>query len=91
MPTQDQLYIIVVYQKRKQIYLGGYTMLTSNVLPIGAIPMTAIITICNTDIETQLINQTTGNTVQTNYHSDLEAAVEYLNQFSVDKIEYDCL
>ena len=60
-------------------------------IPQGTMTMTAIITICNTDVETQLVNQATGNTVQTNYHDSLDSAVEYLNQFPVDKIEYDCL
>ena len=66
-------------------------MLTSNILPIGTMPMTAIITDCRTTVETRIVDQTTGNTIRTNYHNDMDSAVEYLNQFSVDKIEYDCL
>ena len=66
-------------------------MLTSNILPIGTMPMTAIITDCRTTVETRIVDQTTGNTIRTNYHDNVDLAVEYLNQFSVDKIEYDCL
>lgn len=66
-------------------------MLTSNVLPIGTFNMTAIVTDCHSTIETRIVDQTTGNTIRTNYHNDMDSAVEYLNQFSVDKIEYDCL
>lgn len=66
-------------------------MLTSNVLPIGAISMTAIITDCRSTVETRIVDQTTGNTIRTNYHNDLDSAVSFAEQFPIDRIEYETL
>jgi hypothetical protein len=65
-------------------------MLTQTI-PMGPIQMTAIVTDCHSTIETRIVCQATGDTIRTNYHDNLDSAVEYLNQFSVDKIEYDHL
>ena len=65
-------------------------MLT-NFLPMGTFNMTAIITDCRSTVETRIVDQLTGDTIRTNYHDNVDSAVDYLNQFSVDKIEYDCL
>lgn len=66
-------------------------MLTSNILPIGTMPMTAIITDCRTTVETRIVDQTTGNTIRTNYHNDLDSAVSFAEQFPIDRIEFDTL
>ena len=66
-------------------------MLTSNILPIGAFPMTAIVTDCHSTIETRIVDQLTGNTIRTNYHDNLDSAVNFAEQFPIDRIEYETL
>ena len=63
----------------------------TNFLPIGAIPMTGIITDCHSTIETRIVCQLTGNTLNTNYHNDLNSAVDFAEQFPIDRIEYETL
>ena len=65
-------------------------MLTQTI-PIGPMPMTAIITDCRTTVETRIVDQTTGNTIRTNYHNDMDAAVSFAEQFPIDRIEFDTL
>ena len=60
-------------------------------IPMGNIPMTAIITDCKSTIETRIVDQTTGNTLKTDYHNDVNSAVEYAEQFPIDRIEFDTL
>lgn len=60
-------------------------------IPMGTIPMTAIITDCNSTIETRIVDQTTGDTLRTNYHDNLDSAVDYAEQFPIDRIEFDTL
>jgi len=60
-------------------------------LPIGAMPMTAIVTDCHSTIETRIVDQTTGNTLKTNYHNDLDSAVSFVEKFPIDRIEFDTL
>jgi len=60
-------------------------------IPQGTMTMTAIITICNTTIETRIVDQASGNTIKTNYHNTLNAAVDYVEQFKPDRIEFDTL
>ena len=53
--------------------------------------MTAIITDCKEVIETRIVDQVSGNTIKTNYHDDLNSAVNYAEQFNPDRIEFDTL
>lgn len=66
-------------------------MLTSNILPIGPIQMTAIITDCRTTVETRIVDQTTGNTIRTNYHDNLDLAIDFAEQFQIDRMEFETL
>jgi len=60
-------------------------------IPQGIIPMTAIITDCRSTIETRIVDQASGNTIKTNYHNDLNSAVDFAEQFKPDRIEFDTL
>jgi len=53
--------------------------------------MTAIITDCRSTIETRIVDQASGNTIKTNYHNDLNSAVDFAEQFKPDRIEFDTL
>ena len=66
-------------------------MLTSNVLPIGPIQMTAIVTDCHSTIETRIVDQTTGNTIRTNYHDNLDLAIDFAEKFPIDRMEFETL
>ena len=59
--------------------------------PQGPVPMTAIITDCQTTIETRIVDQLSGNTIKTNYHNDIDSAVDFAEQFKPDRIEFDTL
>ena len=60
-------------------------------IPEGTMTMTAIITDCQTTIETRLVDQASGNTIKTDYHNDLNSAVDFAEQFNPDRIEFDTL
>ena len=60
-------------------------------IPHGTMTMTAIITDCQTTIETRIIDQVSGNTIKTNYHNDIDSAVDFAEQFKPDRIEFDTL
>lgn len=51
--------------------------------------MTAIITDCQSTIEARLVDQSTGDTLQTTYHDNMDSAVEFAAQ--ADRIEFDTL
>jgi hypothetical protein len=53
--------------------------------------MTAVITDCQTTVETRLVNQLTGDTVRTTYHNNLNEAVEFAETQHPDRIEFDTL
>ena len=57
-------------------------------IPQGTMTMTAIITDCQSTIETRIVDQITGNTIKTNYHDNMDAAVNYAEQFNQDRIEF---
>ena len=61
------------------------------ITPRREIVMTAIITDCKEVIETRIVDQVSGNTIKTNYHDDLNSAVNYAEQFNPDRIEFDTL
>lgn len=61
------------------------------ITPHREIVMTAIITDCKEVIETRIVDQVSGNTIKTNYHDDLNSAVNYAEQFNPDRIEFDTL
>jgi len=65
-------------------------MLT-NTIPMGPIQMTAIITDCRSTVETRIVDQLTGNTIRTNYHDTVDSAVDFAEQFPIDRIEYETL
>ena len=60
-------------------------------IPQGTMTMTAIITDCQSTIETRIVDQVTGNTIKTNYHDNMDSAVNYAEQFNPDRIEFDTL
>ena len=60
-------------------------------IPMGTFNMTAIVTDCHSTIETRIVDQTTGNTLKTNYHNDIDSAVDFVEKFPIDRIEYDTL
>lgn len=59
-------------------------------IPEGTI-MTAVITDCQSTVETRFVDQVTGNTVQTNYFPCLDSATVFVAQFNPDRIEFDIL
>jgi len=61
------------------------------ITPHKEIVMTAIITDCQTTIETRIVDQASGNTIKTNYHNDIDSAVDFAEQFNPDRIEFDTL
>ena len=60
-------------------------------IPQGTLTMTAIITDCQSTIETRIVDQVSGNTIKTNYHNDIDSAVDFAEQFNPDRIEFDTL
>ena len=63
----------------------------TNFLPTGTFNMTAIITDCRSTVETRIVDQLTGNTIRTNYHNDVDSAVDFAETFPIDRIEYETL
>lgn len=63
-------------------------MLTT--IPEGTI-MTAVITDCQSTVETRFVDQTTGNTIHTDYFPCLDSATVFVAQFNPDRIEFDTL
>lgn len=60
-------------------------------IPQGTVPMTIVITDCQNTVETRLVDQASGNTIKTDYHNDLNSAVDFAEQFKPDRIEFDTL
>ena len=60
-------------------------------IPQGTVPMTIVITDCQSTIETRFVDQASGNTIKTNYHNDIDSAVDFAEQFKPDRIEFDTL
>lgn len=90
MPTGETMRIMYsVRETAANTIIRGYIMLAT--IPQGTIPMTIVITDCQSTVETRLVDQVSGNTLKTNYHNDIDSAVSFAEQFNPDRIEFDTL
>jgi Na+-transporting NADH:ubiquinone oxidoreductase subunit NqrC len=51
--------------------------------------MTAIITSYNEVIETRIVDQATGDTIDTTYHSNVNAAIAHADEFNPNRVEFE--
>jgi hypothetical protein len=58
--------------------------------PLG-VQMTVLITTCQDTIETQIIDQNTGNTVNTRYHDNLPEAIDFAESIQPTRIEFETI
>ena len=56
---------------------------------VGAIKMTAIVTVTPDVVETRIVDQRNGDTINTRYHENENEALDFVSRFPINKIEFE--